>query len=224
MVQMFSMYRQDNDDQEFKFLHVFSRIESCEKWRDVRLALTKAKEIYNPDMPAPAAAEGSLDGNKRAKTARDATPAAERLQSSIEQCIADGKNNIAKREEKSNAWWSALMTKQDVKLDLLRTNVVAKKRNTDLAFLMAADMSTIDEQVKAWYLAERGLILNQMPVPAVTMMATPTTTPSPSITTRRPSKSPIPNPARARPRPRPTDQSHGRGANHLIRFMSITFF
>ncbi|KAE8766316.1 putative methionyl-tRNA synthetase [Hordeum vulgare] len=31
MVRMFGMYRQDNNDQEFKFLHVFSRIESCEK-------------------------------------------------------------------------------------------------------------------------------------------------------------------------------------------------
>ena len=31
MVRMFTMYRQDSSDQEFKFLHVFSRIESCEK-------------------------------------------------------------------------------------------------------------------------------------------------------------------------------------------------
>ncbi|KAE8778311.1 putative methionyl-tRNA synthetase [Hordeum vulgare] len=53
MVRMFGMYRQDNNDQEFKFLHVFSRIESCEKWREVRLALAKSKETYNPDASAP---------------------------------------------------------------------------------------------------------------------------------------------------------------------------
>ena len=37
-------------------------------------------------------------------------------------------------------------------------------------------MSTMDEQVKAWYLAERGLILNQMPTTAA---PTPTPTPTP---------------------------------------------
>jgi hypothetical protein len=212
MVRMFNMYRQDNSDQEFKFLHVFSRIESCEKWREVRLTLAKAKETYKPDAPAPGVADGRPDGNKRAKAARDAAPAAERLQSSIEQCIADAKNSAAKREEKSDARWSALMTKQDVKLDLLRTNVAAKNRNTDLAFLMAADMSTMDEQVKAWYLTERDLILNQMAGPASTTAPTPTptptTTPSPSdeavpTPTTSPSTEATPTPSTPAPTPTP---------------------
>jgi len=144
----------------------------------------KAKETYKPDAPAPSAAEGRPDGNKRDKAARGAAPAAERLQSSIKQCIADAKNSAAKREEKSDARWTALMTKHDVKLDLLRTKVTTKKRNTDLALLMAADMSTMDEQVKAWYLAERGLILNQMPRQAATAASTPTTTPTPTPSLR----------------------------------------
>ena len=32
MVWMFTMYRQDNNDQEFMFLHILTRIEKCEKW------------------------------------------------------------------------------------------------------------------------------------------------------------------------------------------------
>ena len=183
---MFDMFRQDNNDLEFKFLHVFTRIESCEKWTECRLALTKTKDdVYNPDAPVSAAAEGRPDGNKKAQAARDSAPAAERLQSAIEMCIADAKSHAAMREEQSEARWSALMKKQDAKLDLLRTNVAAKKRNTDLAFLMGADTATMDPQVKTWYLAERDLILNQMPAPAATAESSAeetTATPAPSTT------------------------------------------
>ena len=67
------------------------------------------------------------------------------------------------------------MTNSTVKLELLRTNVTAKKRNTDLASLMGGtDMpQSNDEQPKAWYMAEHGLILNQLPS---------TTTPMPTTT------------------------------------------
>ncbi|KAE8768851.1 putative methionyl-tRNA synthetase [Hordeum vulgare] len=141
MIRMFTMYRTDNKDQEFKFLHMFSRIESCEKWREVRLALDRAKETYNPDALLPVGAEGRPDGTKKARAVRDAAPATERLQASIEQCIADVKSSAARREEKSDTRWSALMI-----------NVAAKKRNTDLEFLMGADTSTMDEKVKVWYM------------------------------------------------------------------------
>lgn len=128
MVRMFNMFCQDNNYFEFKFLHVFSRLEMCKKWTECRLALAKAKDgVYNPGVPVTATTDGRTDGNKKAKAEKDATPATERLKSAIEQCIADARSHAAIREEKSEARWSELLTKQDVKLDLLRTNVAAKK-------------------------------------------------------------------------------------------------
>ncbi|KAE8769992.1 putative methionyl-tRNA synthetase [Hordeum vulgare] len=125
-----------------------------------RLALDKAKETYNLDVPAPIAAEGRPDGTKKVRAARDAAPAAERQQASIEQCIAEVKSSATRREEKSDARWSALMI-----------NVAAKKRNTNVEFLMGADTSTMNEKVKARYIVQRDLILSQMPALAATTAA-----------------------------------------------------
>ena len=120
MVQMFNMFRQDNSDQEFKYLHVFKQIEKCEKWADVRRTLAKAKEKYKPDTPTPGAADGRPDGNKGAKKGKHVESATARVQESIEHCLADAQTRAALREEKTEARWSALMTNSGVKLDLLR--------------------------------------------------------------------------------------------------------
>ncbi|KAE8805821.1 putative methionyl-tRNA synthetase [Hordeum vulgare] len=119
MVQMFEMFRRgSNTDADFKFLHVFTRIESCVKWGEVQLALAKAKDgVYNPDAPVSKAAEGRPHGNKKAVKVRDSVPAFKRLHASIEQCITNAESHSAMREEKSEARWPTLMTKQDAKLD-----------------------------------------------------------------------------------------------------------
>ncbi|KAE8805174.1 putative methionyl-tRNA synthetase [Hordeum vulgare] len=145
MISMFSMYHANNEDQEFRFLHVFSQIELCENCREVRFALDKANETYESDARAPLAAEGRRDDTKKSRATRDATPATKPLQALIQQCIADTKSSAPKRKEKSVARWSALMVNQHANLDLKRTNVTAKKRNTDLTFLIGADTSTMDE-------------------------------------------------------------------------------
>ena len=135
------MYRGDNQDADFKHLHVYKRIDKCEKWAEVRRALDKAKETYKPDAMTPGASEGRPDGHKLAKKGKNADAATARVQESIEHCLADAQARAVLREEKTEARWSSLMTNSAIKLDLLRTNVnllrtnvAAKKRNTDMAF------------------------------------------------------------------------------------------
>ena len=206
---MFAMYRQGNNDAEFKYLHVYKRIDKCEKWAEVRRTLDKAKETYKPDAPTPGASEGRPDGNKGAKKGKHADAATARVQESIKHCHADAQARAVFREEKTDARWSALMSSSAAKLDLLRTNVATKKRNTDLTFLLGgADMlQSNDKAFKAWYLEERGLILNQLPSRALpTPTSTPTPLPSPSDdaaeTPRSTEATPTPPSTKTPPSPR----------------------
>ncbi|CAM0879536.1 unnamed protein product [Alopecurus aequalis] len=149
--------------------------QACNKWHGIQEEVVARPEsganierqnkeaVYNPDAPVTGVAEGRPIGNKKAKAAGNMAPAADRLQASIDQCIADAKSHAVVMEEKSEARWSALMKKQDDKLTLLRTNVATKKRKNELAFLMGADTESMDPMVRAWFMAEHAIILKQMP-------------------------------------------------------------
>jgi hypothetical protein len=83
-------------------------------------------------------------GNTKAKQSQEDVSAIERLQSSIEKCIAGVATNYAAREEKEAARkvkfdtrWNKMFEKQEVKIDLLKTNVAAIRRKEDLALLTA---------------------------------------------------------------------------------------
>ena len=89
LLRMFAMYRQGKNDQEFKYLHVYKRIDKCEKWTEVRRTLDKAKETYKPDEPTLNVGEGRPEGNKGAKKGKHADSATARVQESIEHCLAD---------------------------------------------------------------------------------------------------------------------------------------
>ena len=86
---MFTMYRRDNLDADFKYLHVYKRIDKCGKWVEVPRTLDKAKETYKPDAMTPGASEGRPNGHKLAKKGKNADAATARVQESIEHCLAD---------------------------------------------------------------------------------------------------------------------------------------
>ncbi|CAM0874586.1 unnamed protein product [Alopecurus aequalis] len=147
--------------------------QACNKWHDIQeevaarpVSGANIERRLSPGTRRPSTTRTCLSsgrpiGNKKAKAARDMAPAAERLPSSIDQYIADAKSDTVVREEKSEARWTALMKKQDAKLDLLRTNVAAKKRNNDVAFQMGADTAAMDPLVRAWFMEERTIILTR---------------------------------------------------------------
>jgi hypothetical protein len=179
------MYRDDNEDVEFKFIHVFKRIEKCDKWAMVRASFGKEKDVaFNPTAPLPAAGQGRPEmGNKKAKQAREDAPAMERLQSSIEKCITGVATNYAAREEKEaarevkfDARWDKMFEKQEVKIDLLKTNVAAIKKKEDLA-LLTADTSSMCAEVKAWHKVQCDIILAEMRPPSATSTTTPASNP-----------------------------------------------
>ena len=157
---MMEMYR-DDEKADFKFLHVFTRIQGCEKWASYRRDIRRAKE-YVPDAVVAGASEGRPDGHKKSKAARDGAPAAAKLAAAIESCIADVATNAAQRGKQTDARWAELMANQGVKLDLLKATTAAKKRNNDLAFLLGGDPQAMDPQVRAWFMAQRDAILTQM--------------------------------------------------------------
>ena len=86
---MVALFWQSNSDAEFKYLHVYKRIDMCEKWAEVRRTLDKAKETYKPDAPTPGASEGRPNGNKGAKRGKHADATTARVQESIEHCLTD---------------------------------------------------------------------------------------------------------------------------------------
>jgi hypothetical protein len=94
-----------------------------------------------------------------------------RLQASFDKCWADARAHAAGRDTKYDAWWKEMLANQGARIALLKTTSVAKKRNTDLAFLIGSNDAAMDEETRAWYDAHRQEILR----PPSTASSSPST-------------------------------------------------
>jgi hypothetical protein len=65
-----------------------------------------------------------------------------------------------------------MLANQDTQIALLKTTSTAKKRKTDLAFLIGGNDAAMDEETRAWYDAHRQAIL----WPPSTTSSSPSTT------------------------------------------------
>jgi hypothetical protein len=68
-----------------------------------------------------------------------------------------------------------MLANQGTRIALLQTTSAAKKRNTDLTFLIGGNDTAIDEETRAWYDAHRQAILH----PPSTASSSPSTTSTP---------------------------------------------
>jgi hypothetical protein len=172
---MITAYREDNNDVEFKFIHVFTRIETCDEWSETRSTLSKGK--FDLDAVPALALDGRPMGAKRAKALRNVAPGIEKLHSSIMACMADAASHAAERAEQAAKMeqvaavrWASVIERQDAKLELIKANVAAKKRREDLSILMV-DTAGMDDDVREWWKAQRTAILYEVRGPPASTSA-----------------------------------------------------
>jgi hypothetical protein len=100
------------------------------------------------------------------------------LQASFDKCWADARAHAAGRDTKYDARWKDMLANQGARIAFLKTTSAAKKRNTDLAFLIGGNDAAMDEETRAWYDAHRQEILR----PLSTASSSPSTMSTPSTT------------------------------------------
>jgi hypothetical protein len=115
-------------------------------------------------------------GQKKLKELKKAGHPADRLQASFDKCWADARVHAAGRDTKYDTRWKEMLANQGARIALLKTTSAAKKRNTDLAFLIGGNDAAMDEETRAWYDAHRQEILR----PPSTASSSPSTTSTPA--------------------------------------------
>jgi uncharacterized protein YfiM (DUF2279 family) len=101
------------------------------------------------------------------------------LQAFFDKCCADARAHAAGRDDKHDVRWKAMLANQGVRIALLKETSAAKKRNTDLAFLIGSNDTNMDDETRAWYDAHRRDILRP---PSASSSSASMSTPTASTT------------------------------------------
>ena len=153
------LYKSINKEKDFKLMHCYKLLQSCEKWKAHRRTLNKnGRADLNAD---PQNSKGRPIGNKKAKAALAAAAKTDRVQSSIDKVLADVCSNSSLRREENNARWATLMQKADVKINLEQKKAAVKKRSQDF-MILTADVSNLDPLARAAHNMYRAAILQEL--------------------------------------------------------------
>ncbi|KAK1645907.1 hypothetical protein QYE76_063712 [Lolium multiflorum] len=134
------MYKYQQADKDFPFMHCFNKLEGCKKWEALRHTLNKDEEdgLVNPA----GVSTGLPIGNKKAKAERNAAPALAAMDASLEKMIKSFSMENKEAEDRAVVVWKAIVDKQDMKIELEREKVEAAKMEAHAAAMRAANEAT----------------------------------------------------------------------------------
>jgi hypothetical protein len=165
------MYKNQNEDKDFPFMHCFNRLQGCKKWDAIRHTLNKDGLWEDGPVNPAGASTGHPIGNKKAKADRNAAPVLAAMDASIEKMITSFSVENKEATDRAAVVWKAILDKQDAKIELERERVEAAKMEAHAAAMKAtneatqlslakmsqeskilmADMEKMDPLARAWH-------------------------------------------------------------------------
>lgn len=87
MIDALKMYKSQNEDKDFLFMHCFKNLEGCKKWDATHLTLNKDNIGEDGPVNLAGASTRCPIGNKKAKAERIAVPALAAMDASLEKML-----------------------------------------------------------------------------------------------------------------------------------------
>jgi hypothetical protein len=133
MLDAIKMYKNQNEDKGFPFMHLFNKLQGCKKWDTIRQTLNK--EGVGEDGPADPAgvSTGCPICNNKDKSERNATPTLAAMYASLEKMISSFSTENKEAADRAVVVWKAILEKQDMKIEYERTKVEVAKMKAEAA-------------------------------------------------------------------------------------------